>query len=91
MTTAPAQKVHHNGFGIAAIAVGLVGFMPALMPITSFFGAMFAVAGAVFALVALGRGSKALAVFSLVVNGLLLWLSIYGMTIFFGLIDSIGK
>ncbi|WP_051343455.1 DUF4190 domain-containing protein [Pseudonocardia spinosispora] len=93
----PAQVEPRNGFGITALVTALVGLVPCLMPVTSFFGVMFGIVAVVFGFLGLGRArrgaatSKRLPLSGLIIGLLTLLLGLVGIGLFFGAVDKLGE
>lgn len=90
----PQRPEPKNGFGITALVAAMVGIVPGLMPITSFFAVMFGVVAVLFGLLGLGRVRRGVATnrrltwTGTIVGVLVIALGIWGITLFFG---ALGK
>jgi hypothetical protein len=91
----PPPVERRNGFGIAALALALVGLVFCLMPITGFIGFGAGLLALLFALLALGRMRKGQASKGLTIAALVLATSTtiagFGsMKLFFDILDGFG-
>lgn len=100
MTTTPPQRTvsePRNGFGIAALALAIVGLVFGLIPLTGFLALILGAIAVLFGLLGFGRVRKGIAsnkVMSLAgtaLGAVAVVLGIWGMTIVFGAVDDLAS
>lgn len=95
--SAPQPPPPKNGFGVVALILGLVGLLFSLMPITGFVAVILGITGLILGLVGVGRirSRRATNVKTTIVgvtaSVAALAVGIWGITVFFGAVDQLGK
>lgn len=91
---APPPK---NGFGVVALILGLIGLLFSIMPITGFVAVILGITGLILGLVGVGRIRSRRAtnlkttIVGVTASVAAVAVGIWGVTIFFGAVDQLGK